>query len=141
GSADAVLTAALARPSAPVVVVTEDLDAARRLAGDARFFLGGAQADEETEDGADASGVLVLATPETSPYADANPDRRAAMSRMATLSHLAAGRPFCALVLPASALARKLVPPDVVRAHTHTIRAEDELDRDALVTALSEAGY
>ena len=43
---------------------------------------------------------LLLAMPESTPYAEVNPDRRLAMLRMATLAHLAAGRPWRVLVVP-----------------------------------------
>src|SRR5205814_9515743 len=61
--------------------------------------------------------------------------------RMATLAHLAAGRPWRVLVAPASALVRKLVPRDVLKRHTHCVKHEEELDRDALIRSLSESGY
>jgi transcription-repair coupling factor (superfamily II helicase) len=134
GSADAAVVAALVRDGAspPAVVITEDGDAARRLAGDVGFLLG------PSHGGAD---VLVLSMPESTPYADVNPDRRSAMSRMATLAHLAAGRRWRVLVAPASALVRKMVPPDAVQAHTHRVDYEGELDRDRLIRDLSDAGW
>ena len=119
GSADALLVAALARET-PVLALVEDEDAARRFASDVGFLL--PRAHEED--------VLVLSMPESSPFADVNPDRRAAMARMATLGYLASGRPFRVLVAPAVALSRKLVPPDVVRAHTYRVQKDRELDRD-----------
>ncbi len=142
GSGDAALVAALAADveAGPVVVVSEDADAAAVLAQDVRFLLGRAgQASDE--DMADTDDVLVLAMPESSPYADVNPDRRAAMVRMATLAHLAAQRPWRVLVVPASALVRKIVPPAVVRAYTHCVKHEEELDREGLVRSLTESGY
>ncbi len=137
GSADAAVVAALVRDpsSPPVLVVAEDADAASRIANDVAFLLG------RSREGDDANDVLVLAMPESSPYADVNPDRRQAMVRMATLAHLAAGRPWRVLVAPASALVRKLVPPDVLQAHTHRIVHEEELDRDRLVRDLADAGW
>ena len=143
GSADALMIAALVRAGGPlVVVVAEDLDAARALAKDVTFLIGsegGARsADEEMSDG---DGVLVLTTSESSPYADVNPDRRAALGRMATLAHLAVGRPLKVLVVPAAGLARKLVPCDVVRAHTQRVVPDVDIDRDQLVRGLTEAGY
>jgi len=139
GSADAAIIAALVRdPSAPpALVIAEDGEAARRLAGDVSFLLGRPRVEELD----DQSDVLVLTMPESSPYADVNPDRRGAMARMATLAHLAVGRPWRVLVAPASALARKLVPPDALVAHTHRIVHEDELDRDRLVRDLADAGW
>ncbi|MDB4945699.1 MAG: Transcription-repair coupling factor, partial [Labilithrix sp.] len=144
GCADALVVTALARaPRSPVLVVTEDVDAARNLAKDVRFLLGSASPPrgEDPDDMSDGAEVLVLATAETSPYADVNPDRRSALSRMATLAHLAAGRPFRVLVIAASALARKLVPRDVVRAHTHRIVPDQDIDRDRLIRDLVDAGY
>src|SRR5262245_14022822 len=79
--------------------------------------------------------------PESSPYADVNPDRRGAMARMATLAHLATQRPWRVLVAPAVALVRKLVPPDAVFAYTRRVAHEEELDRDRLVRDLADAGY
>ena len=139
GAADAVLVAALVREPAapPVVVIAEDADAARRVAGDVAFLLGRGRADELEDD----SDVLVLTMPESSPYADVNPDRRAAMGRMATLAHLAAGRPWRVLVAPATALVRKVVPPDALQAHTSRVVHEAELDRDRLIRDLADAGW
>ena len=84
GSADAAIVAELVRDPAspPAVVIAEDADAARRIAGDVLFLLG---RRGDAEGGPD---VLVLPLPEYTPYADVNPDRRSAMSRMATLAHL-----------------------------------------------------
>lgn len=140
GSSDAALIAALVRdPTAPpVVVVAEDGEAARRLAGDVSFLLGEKRAGDED---ASSGNVLVLTMFESSPYADINPDRRAAMARMATLAHLVSGRPWRALVIPATALVRKIVPPDAVRLHSKRIVHEEELDRDRLVRDLNDGGW
>ncbi len=142
GSAGAALTATLARSGAVnerVVVITADLDSARRMADDVGFFLRGALDEAEAEDSASGE-VLVLSVPESSPYADVNPDRRAAMSRMATLSHLTR-LPWRVLVMPASALVRKVVPRSVFEKNGARVVAEQELDREALLTQLSESGY
>ena len=61
---------------------------------------------------------------------------------MATLAHLAAGRPFRVLVVSGGGARRASSSrAAVVRAHTHRVVAEDELDRDGLVRDLAEAGY
>ncbi len=140
GCADAVVIAELVRAGrATVVAVTSDGDAARALAKDVQFLLGpGDDGDDEMSDG---DRVLVLATSESSPYADVNPDRRSALSRMATLGHLARQRPFRVLVVPAAGLTRKLVPRGVVREHTHRVQVDADLDREHLVRALAESGY
>ena len=120
GCAAAALAAAIvAAKGRPVVLVTGDLDAARRAADDVAFFVRGAT-DEATPRTPREGDVLVLAASESSPYADVNPDRRAAMSRLATLFHLAHGRPWRVLVVPAAALARKVVPREGRCARTRT---------------------
>ena len=129
GCADAAVIAALAKDG-PVVAVADDVDAAHALAKDVRFLVAPG-----------AAPVLVLTAPESSPYADVNPDRRAAMSRMAVLAHLAMGRPFSALVVPSIGLSRKLGPVSAVKRHTTRVVHEEEIDREALVRALTESGY
>jgi transcription-repair coupling factor (superfamily II helicase) len=139
GSASAAVAAAIARAGRRVALVTHDLDAARRAAEDVGFLVRGA-IDDEAEDTGEGD-VLVLATSESSPYADVSPDRRAAMSRIATLFHLAHDRPYSVLVVPAGALARKLVPKSVLAKRADRIIAESEVDRDALAKSLAESGY
>ena len=140
GSADAAIIAALARhrrDDEPVLVIAEDGDAARRIAADVAFLLG----DRDTSEEDDGPDVLALAMPETSPYADVNPDRRAALGRMATLAHLAVGRSWRVLVAPASALVRKLVPPAEMKAHTRRIAKDEDIERDLLVRDLTDTGW
>ncbi len=139
GSAGASVAAAIARGGRRVVLVTSDLDAARRAAEDVGFLARGA-ADEDAEDTGEGE-VLVFAASESSPWADVSPDRRAAMSRMAALFHLAHDRPWSVLVVPAGALARKVVPRKELARRADRIVAESELDRDALVKSLAESGY
>ncbi len=139
GSAGAALAAELARSGSRVVFVTADLESARRSAEDLGFFFRGA-IDEATAEDTSEGEVLLFSSSESSPYADVNPDRRAAMSRMATLFHLA-HLPWQVLVVPAAGLARRVVPRAVLRTHTSRVVAESELDRDALVSRLSDAGY
>ncbi|HEY2365671.1 MAG TPA: transcription-repair coupling factor, partial [Polyangiaceae bacterium] len=130
GCATAAVSAAVASSGRRIVLVANDGDGARRLAEDLAYFT-----KEE---------VLVLADDETSPYAQVNPDRRAAMARMATLSRLAStsgADTSRVLVTTATGLARKVVPRSIVRAHTHRIVAEDGLDRDWLIARLAETGY
>jgi transcription-repair coupling factor (superfamily II helicase) len=141
GCAGAAVVSALVRTAGRrVVLVTSDIEAARKLADDVAFWVRGA-ADAEAAEEAAVGSVLVFAASESSPYADVNPDRRAGMSRMATLAHLAEGLPWSVLIVPAAALVRKVVPRAVVRTRTERIVAESELDRDALVARLTETGY
>ena len=139
GSAGAAVAAALARAGHRVVFVTSDSEAARRAAQDAGFFTRGALDDEAEDNG--QGDVLLFAANESSPYADVSPDRSAAMSRMATLFHLAHERAWSLLAVPASALVRKVVPRKALQRRADRILAEQEVDREALVRSLSEAGY
>jgi transcription-repair coupling factor (superfamily II helicase) len=63
------------------------------------------------------------------------------MSRMATLHHLAHAQPWSVLCVPAAALARKVVPRKELARRADRIAVDTEIDRDALLRALTEAGY
>jgi transcription-repair coupling factor (superfamily II helicase) len=119
--------------------VVPDADDARRLAADIAFFYGSHEDDEALEE---ARGeVLLLPSPETSPYIDVAPDRRTAMDRLATLFHLSQGLPWRVLVTTPAALARKVVPRHAIAPRCDLVQAEELLDRDALVRGLVEGGY
>ncbi|MDP9148591.1 MAG: transcription-repair coupling factor [Myxococcota bacterium] len=139
GSAGAAVAAEIAREGRQVVIVTADIDAARRVAQDVAFLARGSS-DEDAVDTGEGE-VLLFAANESSPYADVNPDRRAAMMRMATLFHLAHGRSWSFLVVPATALARKVVPRQELAKRAERLVAEQEVERDQLVRALSVSGY
>ncbi|MBI2391986.1 MAG: transcription-repair coupling factor [Deltaproteobacteria bacterium] len=138
----------------PVVLVTADIERARTLVSDLEFLTHSPKAEDdvsaEDAEAAAIGDVLLLTAPEASPYAEVAPDRRAALSRLATLAHLASppspgatklGRPFLACVLAANALVRRFVPRAVLESHTVTVIAEDELDREVLLARLTESGY
>jgi transcription-repair coupling factor (superfamily II helicase) len=136
GSMPALVARAVAlAQTKPVVCVTADLEAARRLTDDLGFVWGNGKAETPQGD------VLLFAPPESSPYADVNPDRRGAMARLVTLFHLAHALPWRFLVVPAAGLVRKVVPRRVVEQHTLRIMAEQEIDRDGFIARLSAAGY
>lgn len=108
GCAGAAIVAAFVRQGRRVVFVAQDIDLARRSADDVGFLTRGSF-DENAEETGEGD-VIVFAANESSPYAEVSPDRRAAMSRMATLFHLAQNRPWRVLIIPATALVRKVVP-------------------------------
>ena len=146
GSASGLVLRALARRLAPskrkIVAVTADVESARALAADASFMLGARDADDAEAAGATTFGQVLLYLPnDASPYADVNPDRRGAQTRLATLFHIAIDLPWSVLVCPIGALARKVVPKDDVLEHAELIVAGQEIDRAALVARLSAAGY
>ncbi len=120
----------LARPAAeasPIVVVTRDVDSGRALVADLRFLA--------------RARATLFDMGEQSPYADAVPDRRAAQQRLATLHRLCDPDASLLVVVPAPALARKVVPRARVLARTLSLALGEEIDRDAITRALSDAGY
>ena len=121
----------------PIVCVAPDPDQARQLATDLSFLWGEQEDEEETAQGQ----VLHFAANEASPYADVNPDRRAAMSRLATLFHLEHGLPFRFLVTSAAALARKVVPRSAVAEHSGFIAVDQDIDRETFLASLGASGY
>lgn len=123
----------------PFVVIVEDLDRARALAGDVGFFLAGGLDDDDAEDG--RGEVLVLPAPENSPYVDVAPDRRIAMGRLATLFHISQGLPWRVLVVPAAALVRRVVPRAALGPRADLVQSEEAIDRDKLLAGLTEGGY
>jgi transcription-repair coupling factor (superfamily II helicase) len=139
GAAAALVVRALAQATTrKLVLVAADADDARAAAADVAFLLG----DRPVDGGnADVNSVLLYLPSEASPYADINPDRRGAQTRLATLFHLAMDRPWRVLVVAATALARKVVPAEQVIEHAELILAEQELDRAALTERLVLAGY
>jgi transcription-repair coupling factor (superfamily II helicase) len=142
GATGLVLRALVTGAKRKVVAVTPDLESARALAADASFLLGARDADDAEAAGASTLGEVLLYLPnESSPYADVNPDRRAAQTRLATLFHMAMGLPWSVLVLPVTALARKVVPSDEVLEHAELIVAGQEIDREALAARLVAGGY
>ncbi|NUP05644.1 MAG: transcription-repair coupling factor [Polyangiaceae bacterium] len=129
GSAAALAARAVVRSGRRVLFVTSDADTAQRARDDLRFMLG------------QGATVLSLSHNDVSPYADMNPDRRAAQLRLATLAHLSRGLPFDAIVVPIGALSRHVVPRDVLEAFSELVQVDQELDRDTFVSRLAEAGY
>jgi transcription-repair coupling factor (superfamily II helicase) len=138
GCAAALVASAVARAGRPVLYVTPDLESARHAADDlvfvTRHFAGVAAAE------ADAS-TLLFTPSETSPYAEVHPERRSAMSRLATLFHLAKRLPFRYVVAPASALARRVVPASAVLGGAERLVTEDAIELERVVERLSLAGY
>lgn len=110
-----------------LLYVVADGEQARRAQADLEFFL-----DEP---------VLSLTGPDTDPYAQVQPDRRATMTRLGALSRLALGSPSRVCVVDAAGLVRKVVPREVLRSSTVTVETEAELDPSVLAEQLSRSGY
>ncbi|WP_437281536.1 transcription-repair coupling factor [Sorangium sp. So ce375] len=144
GSAGALVIRRLVAAAAGrrIIALTPDVDSARALAADTSFLLVDRDADDAEAAGSTAFGRVLLYLPnEASPYADVNPDRRGAQTRLATLFHLGMDLPWLVLVCPITALARKVVPRDEITEHAELVIAEQEMDRDALSARLGASGY
>ncbi len=129
GAAAMLLARAAARGD-QTLVITPDLATASRAAADLGFFLGG-----------DDSQVLLFPSSDVTPYLDVAPDRSGAMERLSVLHHLAEGLPWKFVVVPAAALIRRVAPRSAMKARSMAVRAEEEIDRDALLRLLAEGGY
>ncbi|MBL9023339.1 MAG: transcription-repair coupling factor [Myxococcales bacterium] len=132
GSAPAFVARELIRGGNKVLWVAPDSDAALRAVADLTFVLERSQLPGK---------VVLYPAAETSPYADVNPDRRAAQLRLSALAHLACGWPLAGLVVAAPALVRRVVPPDAIDSFGEVVRVDQDLDRDAFARRLVEAGY
>jgi len=133
GSSGAALAAAILEQSRrSVIVVSATGDDARRMRDDIAFFTAGT---------GDPVDLCLLLPPESSPYADVSPDRRGEMARVAALAKMLAPSPRRIVCTTAAQLARRVLPREALAAHTFRVVAEGELDRDALLRGLGEAGY
>lgn len=143
GGAPALVVRAITRQTKRrVVAVTADVESARALAADVSFLLGERDADDAEASGSATFGQVLLFLPnESSPYADVNPDRRGAQTRLATLFHLGMELPWSVLVCPVAALSRKVMPREEVLEHAELVVAGQEIDRDKLVARLAATGY
>ena len=127
-------------PAARLIAVVPDEERAALLTRDLRAFL--PAPPDAGQPGAPPRADHIPA-PSTSPYADVAPDRAALAARMTALHRLAAGGPASAraVVLSASSILRRVIPPDELRRLSFRIEPGQTLDRDATVAALLAAGY
>jgi len=125
----AIAKTAAAHPERQFLLVTEDLDEAYRHESNLRFLL------ENDDD------VLLFTAADTSPLLDVVPDRRAEMQRMAVLARLAEKQPWRVLIVPGSALLRRVPPVHDVESGLLSIETTERFERDELVQRLLELGY
>ena len=118
----------------PVVAVTRDEKSSVSLAADLRHF---------SEELGGEKGPLVLRYPnhDLPAYSSLRPDRRNVLSRLAVLALLRSTRRTVALVVPAVALRRLVVPRAAFDERSLALEVGQEVDRDDLVRGLDEAGY
>ncbi len=125
-----------------LVVVTSDLESARKFAGDVEFFLTGGGPEPAHSEADESHGeVLVMPVAEHSPFVEIAPDRTVSMGRLATLFHLSQGLPWRVLVVAAGALVRKVVPRAALAPRSDLVQAEELVDRDKLIAGMVEGGY
>ena len=127
-----------ATPTSRLVVAVADEERAQEIARDLRLFL--PPVADAGQPGAAPRADLIPA-PGSSPYAEVSPDRGALLGRMTALHRLADGTAPRAIVLSASSLLRRVIPPPELTALSFRITAGATLDRDATVAALLAAGY
>ncbi len=123
----------------PLIAIVPDESEARLLRRDLQFFLGGGH----DEGGEFAESVLSLPDLDTSPWADASPERSAILRRMSVLFRLSQGGEHSGLVLVASlrAIARRVVPFLSLAGLVKKLHVNDEINRDHLIDFLRQGGY
>lgn len=117
----------------PTVVVTPDAQRANQLYDDLSFFMG--------EQGQlSHSKVRYYASDEVLPYSEMMPDRGAVQSRLRGLLQIQLNMPTI-LVMPASALIRKVMPRTALGRRSDLIQVTEELELDDFLRRLTESGY
>jgi transcription-repair coupling factor (superfamily II helicase) len=137
GSLGAALAAELAGNSTLLYVVPDEETAEARV-HDLGFFL---SAPATSDDPLVPPAVLELPAPDSSPYAEVQPDRRTVLGRMAALFRLSRGFAPRVLVASAAALCRRVVPRAPFEDLCQVITAKTTLDREATIAALRRAGF
>ncbi len=125
-----------ARPTVVYVVADDELSEAR--VGDLRFFL---PAEPATEDPLAAPTVMHLPAPESSPYAEVQPDRRNLLARLAVLFRLSHGPAPSVLVTSIGGLVRRVFPRAAFDRRCGVVTAGATINRDETVRSLVAAGY
>jgi len=128
---------ACATSEATLVYVVPDEETAETRASDLEFFLPAAHAGD---DPLAPPPVLELPAPDSSPYAEMQPDRRTTLRRMAALFRLSQGFAPRVLVASAAALFRRVIPRAPFDSLCEMIASGSTLNRDATIAALLRAG-
>jgi len=121
-----------------LLYVVPDEETAEARAHDLGFFLPTAPA---SDDPLAPPTVLELPAPDSSPYAETQPDRRTTLRRMAALFRLSHGFAPRVLVASAASLCRRVVPRAPFDALCEVITAKTTLDRELTIAALVRAGF
>jgi transcription-repair coupling factor (superfamily II helicase) len=121
-----------------VLYVVADEDRVESRAAALAFFLGGRAHDD---DPLAPPAVMEFPAPESSPYAEVQPDRRNTMRRLAVLYRLAHGLTPSVLIASAAALFRRVIPPRPFSQLCGAVEAGTAIDRDALIGDLGLIGF
>ncbi|HEY5090349.1 MAG TPA: transcription-repair coupling factor [Polyangia bacterium] len=137
GSLGAALASRLGE-GATLLYVVADEETAEARAHDVGFFLPPPPA---SDDPLAPPSVLELPAPDSSPYAEMQPDRATTLRRMAALFRLSRGFAPQVVVASAAALFRRVVPRAPFEGLCEKIDTGSTLDRDATIAALLRAGF
>ena len=130
GSAGGLAIAAAARAhSAPVIVITEDTQAALRLDTELRFFTAG-------------SDLPILSFPdwETLPYDHFSPHQDIISQRLTALYHLP-GLKRGVLIVPAATLMQRVAPRVFLESNSLLLKVGDAFDMEGMRKRLEAGGY
>ena len=130
GSAGGLAIAAAARVhAAPVIVITEDTQAALRLDTELRFFTAG-------------SDLPILSFPdwETLPYDHFSPHQDIISQRLTALYHLP-GLKRGVLIVPAATLMQRVAPRVFLEANSLLLKVGDAFDMEGMRKRLETGGY
>ena len=122
----------------PVVYVVSDDDEVDARKAACEFFLGGRH---EHEDPLAAPGVLDLPAPESSPYAEVQPDHRTTMQRLAILYRLSHGLAPPLLLTSAAGFFRRVIPPVAFSKLCGSLSVGATIQRDRLAADLARVGF
>jgi transcription-repair coupling factor (superfamily II helicase) len=135
----AAVAAHLARSQpGPVLYVVPDEAEVDAYKAAFEFFLGGKRSDD---DPLAPPLVLDLPAPESSPYAEVQPDSRCTMQRLALLYRLANHLAPPVVIASAAGLFRRVIPPGPFAQLCGVVEVGMTLDRDTLARDLLRVGF
>jgi len=124
--------------TAPILYVVPDEDQVDARKAAFEFFLGDRHGEAEP---LAPPLVLELPAPESSPYAEVQPDRRSTMQRLALLYRLASHIAPPVVIASAAGLFRRVIPPTPFAQLCGAVEVGAALDRDALTRDLLRVGF
>ncbi len=136
GAALAAHVARTHRDTVLYVVPDEEQVASRKAA--VEFFLGGRQGED---DPLTPPPVSQLPAPESSPYAEVQPDPRNTMQRLALLYRMANRLSAPVAIASAAGLFRRVIPPGPFAGLCGAIDVGKAIDRDELARDLLRIGF